>query len=98
MRDGKDGLFYEQKSAGRRPLPRGTSARAVAGTTDKLFCEGIKSGFFVESRDPTEDFGLRITGSMIKKSSIFFIDNSVKIRNDNTNSACSEMNEATLYG
>ncbi len=35
---------------------------------------------------------------MIKKSSIFFIDNSVKIRNDNTNSACSEMNEATLYG
>jgi hypothetical protein len=58
MRDGKNGLFYEQKSAGRRPLPRGTSASAVAGTTDKLFWEGKRSGFFVESRDPTEDFGL----------------------------------------
>jgi len=31
--------------------------QVVAGTTDKLFCEGKRSGFFVEFRDPTEDFG-----------------------------------------
>jgi hypothetical protein len=58
MRDEKSGLFYEQKSAGRRPLPRGTSSNAVAGTTDKLFYEGKRPDFFVESRGSTGDFGL----------------------------------------
>jgi signal transduction histidine kinase len=31
--------------------------QVVAGTTDKLFCEGKRPDFFVESRDPTGDFG-----------------------------------------
>jgi transcription-repair coupling factor (superfamily II helicase) len=32
--------------------------QVVAGTTDKLFCEGKRPDFSVESRDSTEDFGL----------------------------------------
>ena len=32
--------------------------QAVAGTTDKLFCDDKRPGFSVESRDPTGDFGL----------------------------------------
>jgi hypothetical protein len=32
--------------------------QVVAGTTDKLFCEGKRTDFFVESRDSTGDFGL----------------------------------------
>jgi hypothetical protein len=32
--------------------------QVVAGTTDKLFCEGKTPEFYVESRDPTENFGL----------------------------------------
>ncbi|MBL8024017.1 MAG: AAA family ATPase [Elusimicrobia bacterium] len=31
MRDGKSGLFYEQKSAGRRPLPRGPFPLGIPG-------------------------------------------------------------------
>ncbi len=67
MRDEKSGLFYEQKSAGRRPLPRGTSSNAVAGTTDKLFWEGKRPDFFIESRDSTGDFGLKLVGSDTKE-------------------------------
>jgi predicted nuclease of restriction endonuclease-like (RecB) superfamily len=42
----KAGLFTNKK------------VQAVAGTTDKLFCEGKRPEFSVESRDPTGNFGL----------------------------------------
>ncbi len=46
----KAGLFANKK------------VQAVAGTTDKLFCEEKRPAFSVESRDPTGDFGLSAPG------------------------------------
>jgi hypothetical protein len=42
----KTGIFTKQKS------------ESVARTTVELFCEGKSPGFYVESRDPTGEFGL----------------------------------------
>jgi hypothetical protein len=42
----KTGIFTKLKS------------ESVARTTVELFCEGKSPGFYVESRDPTGEFGL----------------------------------------
>jgi glutaredoxin len=49
--------FIETEKAG---IFTNKKVQVVAGTTDRLFCEGKRSDFFVESRDSTGDFGLTI--------------------------------------
>jgi hypothetical protein len=46
--------------------------QAVAGTTDKLFCEGKMPEFYVESRDPTGEFGL--SGFSLRRGGGFALD------------------------
>jgi hypothetical protein len=42
--------------------------QVVAGTTDKLFCEGKTPEFYVESRDPTENSGLNLDKGRLFKT------------------------------
>jgi hypothetical protein len=51
----KAGLFTNKK------------VQAVAGTTDKLFCEEKRPEFSVESRDPTGNFGLARSAEPLKR-------------------------------
>jgi hypothetical protein len=56
------GARIETKKAG---FFTNKKVQVVAGTTDNLFCEGKRPDFFVESRDPTGEFGLTMSFSRI---------------------------------